>query len=65
MYTPDFSKINKAYYELNKSTNQQQIKMDLQEICECRTFNPFLYDSKYKGWTAQEFKELLKLLEKA
>ena len=65
MHTPDFSKINKAYYELNKSTNQQQVKMDLQEICECRTFNPFLYDSKYKGWTAQEFKELLKLLEKA
>lgn len=65
MHTPDFSKINKTYHELNKSTNQQQVKMDLQEICECRTFNPFLYDSKYKGWTAQEFKELLKLLEKA
>jgi len=64
MHTPDLSKIEKAYVELAKLTNQQQIRIDLQEICECRTFNPFLYDSKYKGWTAQEFKELLKLLEK-
>jgi hypothetical protein len=32
MHTPDLSKIEKAYVELTKLTNQQQIRIDLQEI---------------------------------
>jgi hypothetical protein len=59
----DIDKIELAYNELSESNNLEQIKIDLQQICECRTFNPFLYDSKYKGWSSQEFKLLLKKLE--
>lgn len=64
MRTADLSKIQKTYIELTKLKNQEQIREDLQEVCACRTLNPFLYDNKYRGWTTQEFKELLKLLEK-
>ncbi len=64
MSSIDLSKIEKAYEELKESRNLQQVQLDLHEICECRTFNPFLYDSKYKGWSNQEFKLLLKKLEK-
>ncbi len=56
-------KIELAFNELTKSNNLEQVKLDLQQICECRTFNPFLYDNKYKGWSNQEFKLLLKKLE--